>query len=169
MSGINKITDKIVQDAKDAAAKVKADAEARAKEILAQANSDVKSKKSELKEAAEQVADMSVQQIISAAKMDAKKCMLGAKQEVVNEAFVNSVKRILYLPDEEYVTIVDKMVKAVPDSENMELEMLPRNGELLKGGFLLKRGDVTLNYSFKAIADEVRGKIEQDVIKMLGW
>lgn len=170
MAGIDDIIAEILKEAHGKADAILAEARAEADRIFQENENVIQSKKSLMREQTQKLAAFNSSRSMTSAQLTARNRILDAKQNVISTAFQNAVRKILQMPDDEYIKIVDSMVKKVPDSSKMKLEMIPRDAESMSGGFLLK-GDngVILNFSFKDIADSIREKIEPQVIKRLGW
>ncbi len=109
MNGIEKITARIEADAKAEVAEILREAEEKAAAIReqykAQAASEAKAAEAEGKEAARRQAE----RLESAAHMEAKKRLLAAKQDCLNEAFEKAQAQLLALPDAEYAQMLAQM------------------------------------------------------------
>ena len=109
MKGIEKITARIQQDANaDIAAQMKA-AEEKAAAVRAQYEAQAREEIAKAAENAEKAALQLVERAESAARMDAKKLILSAKQECIDKAFAQAAKNLLTLPEEEYVDLLARI------------------------------------------------------------
>ena len=109
MKGIEKITARIQQDANaDIAAQMKA-AEEKAAAVRAQYEAQAREETAKAAENAEKAALQLVERAESAARMDAKKLILSAKQECIDKAFAQAAKNLLTLPEEEYVDLLARI------------------------------------------------------------
>ncbi len=109
MKGIEKITARIEQDANaDIAAQMKA-AEEKAAAVRAQYEAQAREETAKAAENAEKAALQLVERAESAARMDAKKLILSAKQECIDKAFAQAAKNLLTLPEEEYVDLLARI------------------------------------------------------------
>ena len=109
MKGIEKITARIEQDANaDIAAQMKA-AEEKAAAIRSQYEAQAREETAKAAENAEKAALQLVERAESAARMDAKKLILSAKQECIDKAFAQAAKNLLTLPEEEYVDLLARI------------------------------------------------------------
>lgn len=109
MKGIEKITARIEQDANaDIAAQMKA-AEEKAAAIRSQYEAQAREETAKAAENAEKAALQLVERAESAARMDAKKLTLSAKQECIDKAFAQAAKGLLTLPEEEYVDLLARI------------------------------------------------------------
>lgn len=109
MKGIEKITARIEQDANaDIAAQMKA-AEEKAAAIRSQYEAQAREETAKAAESAEKAALQLVERAESAARMDAKKLILSAKQECIDKAFAQAAKGLITLPEEEYVDLLARI------------------------------------------------------------
>ena len=109
MKGIEKITARIEQDANaDIAAQMKA-AEEKAAAVRAQYEAQAREETAKAAENAEKAALQLVERAESAARMDAKKLTLSAKQECIDKAFAQAAKGLITLPEEEYVDLLARI------------------------------------------------------------
>ncbi len=109
MKGIEKITARIEQDANaDIAAQMKA-AEEKAAAIRSQYEAQAREETAKAAENAEKAALQLVERAESAARMDAKKLTLSAKQECIDKAFAQAAKGLITLPEEEYVDLLARI------------------------------------------------------------
>ena len=113
-SGADKIVSNIMSDAQ---AKVDAnisEAQLKVDEILAKGEKNAEATKVKISDDASKQADMRYQQIISEAKMNARRAELGAKEEVIEEAFNKATEDLTNMAntnDPEYVDALVEMIK----------------------------------------------------------
>lgn len=170
MSGIDEITAEILKEAQDKADAILTKAKEQVDKINKNVEEDIENRRALIRSQAEKISRSNSNRLMASAQLTARNRILDAKQDVISTAFENAVKKLLQMPDDEYVKIVDGMVKKIPDSDKMKLEMIPRNADFMTGGFLLKSDDgIILNFSFRDVADDIREKIEPQVMKRLGW
>ena len=152
------------------------------KQIIDKANSEALEVKKRLKAGAE---------------LEARKQRLQAKQEVVEEAFSQAIKKLNSLPDDQYFSIIVDLIVNSASNDSGEIILSGRDKERLpsdfeekvnknlsskrssgnftlsdetrdiNGGFILKMGNVEINNSFDAIIRMKRNEIEADVIASL--
>jgi V/A-type H+-transporting ATPase subunit E len=94
------------------------DANAEVSEIKAKAEKTAEAEKTKILENGKKQSDMRYQQIISEAKMNARRAKLGAKEEVIEAAFnqaTGELKAIASSGDEEYEIALTKMIKEAAD------------------------------------------------------
>ena len=129
MNGIEKITARIQQDAqadrdsllqkaRDQAAAIGAEYEARA-----QAAADAAAEKAEL------AARQQRERLESAAQMEAKQLVLAAKQTCVDRAFDRALEELGALPEEAYVSLLARMAVRASQTGQEELILSPADRE----------------------------------------
>ena len=94
------------------------DANAEVSAIQAQAEKTAEAEKAKILENGKKQSDMRYQQIISEAKMNARRAELGAKEEVIEAAFdkaTNDLKSIASSGSEEYDDSLTKIIKEAVD------------------------------------------------------
>ena len=113
-SGADKIVSNIMSEAQ---AKVDAnisEAQAKVEAILADGEKRAEATKVKISDDAAKQADMRYQQIISEAKMNARRAELGAKEDVIEEAFSKATEDLTHMAntnDPEYVDALVEMIK----------------------------------------------------------
>lgn len=171
------IIDKIISTAKAEADEIIANADKSADEIIKKAERTA----AELTEKAKADAEAETEKIrskeISSAKTEAKKLMLAEKQSIINDIINEAYGRLTHLSEEEYKKTVSAMLKDVP-KEGCEIILSAKDkpvlGDTVKnagyvlsdesrdidGGFIVKNGDIELNFSFSSILS-----VEQEEIR----
>lgn len=163
---LESIIEKIINDANENALSVKNEALNKAKQIEKQATQDAEALKMQIISQAEKDAQINADRIISSTRLECRKQELDAMQKTINKCFDLAVEKLVNLPDDEYQRLIDKMVKSVDGNESMELVQIPKEK---KGGFLLKKGEITLNFSFDMLSKSLKEKLQQQVVEILGW
>ena len=151
MNGIEKITARIDQYASADVAVIAKDAEEKAAAIRAkyQAEADDAAKKAE--DAGAKAAAQRLERLEGAAKMDAKKMILSAKQDCLDQAFAKAHKALLALPEEKYVDLLARMAVKASSTGREELLLNSRDqkkvgAEVVKKANALKKGvELTLS------------------------
>ena len=108
-SGADKIVSNIMSDAQAKADVNKSEAQVKVDAILADGEKRAEATKVKISEDAAKQAEMRYQQIISEAKMNARRAELGAKEEVIEEAFSKATED--FTNDSEYVDALVEMIK----------------------------------------------------------
>lgn len=117
-SGTNKIVSSIMSEAQEKADLIIQDANAEVSAIQAKAEKNAEAEKTKILENGKKQSDMRYQQIISEAKMNARRAELGAKEEVIEAAFnqaIGELKVKASSGDDEYEDSLSKMIKEAAD------------------------------------------------------
>ena len=113
-SGTDKIVSSIMSEAQEKADVIIQDANANVSEITAKAEKTAEAEKIKILENGKKQSEMRYQQIISEAKMNARRAKLGAKEEVIEAAFnqaTGELKAKAADGDEEYKDSLAKMIQ----------------------------------------------------------
>ena len=117
-SGTDKIVSSIMSEAQEKADVIIQDANANVSEITAKAEKTAEAEKIKILENGKKQSDMRYQQIISEAKMNARRAKLGAKEEVIEAAFnqaTGELKEKAADNDDAYKDSLSKMIKEAAD------------------------------------------------------
>ncbi len=110
MNGIEKITARIQTDMKAEVEEILKNAETKAAEIRAEYEAKAKAEAETAADAHREAAARQKERLESAAKMDAKKELLAAKQACLDEAFEKARKKLLNLSEDDYVDLLAHLV-----------------------------------------------------------
>ena len=117
-SGTDKIVESIMSEAQGKADVIIQDANAEVSAIQANAEKTAEIEKTKILENGKKQSDMRYQQIISEAKMNARRAKLGAKEEVIEAAFnqaTGELKEKASSGNDEYKDSLSKMIKEAAD------------------------------------------------------
>ena len=117
-SGTSKIVESIMSVAQEKADGIIQDANAEVSQINANAEKTAEAEKTKILENGKKQSDMRYQQIISEAKMNARRAELGAKEEVIEAAFnqaIGELKTKASSNDSDYEHALGKMIKEAAD------------------------------------------------------
>ena len=117
-SGTDKIVSSIKSEAQGKADVIIQEANAEASQINAKAEKTAEAEKTKILENGNKQSDMRYQQIVSEAKMNARRAELGAKEEVIEAAFnkaTEELKATASSGSEEYEASLSKMIKEAAD------------------------------------------------------
>ena len=117
-SGTSKIVESIMSVAQEKADGIIQDANAEVSQINAKAEKTAEAEKTKILENGKKQSEMRYQQIISEAKMNARRAELGAKEDVIDAAFnqaIGELKTKAASGDEEYKDSLSKMIKEAAD------------------------------------------------------
>ena len=117
-SGTDKIVSSIMSEAQEKADVIIQEANAEVATITAKAEKTAETEKIKISDNGKKQSEMRYQQIISEAKMNARRAELGAKEEVIEAAFdkaTDDLKDIASSGSEEYEIALTKMIKEAAD------------------------------------------------------
>jgi len=142
-------------------------------------------------------AEERLERLKSAAQMERRKLILGAKQEVVGEAFELALSRLSALPEETYAQLLTRLVLQASSTGREQLVFSARDrnrvgkqvvvaaNDALSGegkaglltlaeenreiqaGFIMVDGDVEINCAFETLVRLKREKLEKAVAEIL--
>ena len=112
MHGIEKITGQIDADVQKEIDAALDQARAQAKEIEARYESQAQTQGEALRRKGEQDAALRRERLVDVARLEARKTLLAAKQDLVGQAFDLALKKLLELPDQEYIALLAKLAVA---------------------------------------------------------
>ena len=197
MKGVEKITERILAEANEAANAAKSEAEAKAKEILEEFEGKARQTYEQMVATGRTEAAAAAERKVRTAKLQAKKDILGTKQEFINKAYTIAQESILAMPEDEYVDLLarkaceasisgeeavilnedDRSVlgKKVVEAANALLAAAGKKASLtlsdetekMIGGLFLKQNDVSVNCSIDSIIGTFREDLDVKVAKVL--
>lgn len=197
MSGADKLKEKIISEAAGQAEKVLAEAKKRAEEIVAGAQKQADVRKKLILEQAQLQAEERRRRARTIAELDARKALLGAKEELIEDTFRQALARLGALQSAELRDVLRPMLLAAAQSGkeeiivsaggrelftpefiaavNKALEEQGKQGGLIlsdetreiQSGFILRSGEVEINNSFESILRMQRDQLEPEVAAAL--
>lgn len=197
MTGTEKIKAKILEDAENKAYQIEEQARQEAQSITGQALKEAEMKRAEILKKAEAEGQETYRRLISVAGLEARKELLKAKQDMVEEAFTKAIEKITGLPDAEYQKMLEEMVAGAASDGAGEILLSERDGKRVdgnfveninrclktagkngtvrlsdekiqtEGGFVLRYGEMEINGTFEIVFDMLRPEIEGDVVNIL--
>ena len=193
MNGIEKITARIAEDGKAENDALLAQARAQAAEIAAKYQAEAKAAADEILEHGRKSAEARARHLDSTAQMECRKAVLAAKQDVIEEAFQAAHKKLLDLPQAEYVTFLaglaakasvtgkEKLIFSADDQAQVGKDVVAAANKKLPagaltlaeetrpmdGGFILSDGAVEVNCTFDTLIRLQRGALAGEVAKAL--
>ncbi|XVG95411.1 V-type ATP synthase subunit E [Eubacteriales bacterium KG127] len=194
---VEKITSKILEDAKFQADSILTDAKLRADGIIKDAQDRAESLLKEYKTRGEEERDKLIERKKSVAEIDGRKLTLQIKQDVIGKAFDLAADKIANMEKDKYIVFLcdviessgisggeivmnetqrnqlgKELVKAV--NERMKGELVGENSFVLSeetksmiGGFMIKKGDIYFNGSLENLLQEEKDKIISSVAEKL--
>jgi V/A-type H+-transporting ATPase subunit E len=138
MNGINKITDKIAEDARLEADSIIANAKAQAAEIANKYAVLAKEESRVLLAAGEVRSKGILNRAVSAAEKESKQQLLATKQKMISKAFDIALQKLIALPENEYIDLLSRLAAnaSTTGSETLVLSSRDLNAygdRILKG------------------------------------
>jgi len=164
MTGLENITQKILDEANEKAKILIDSANTQAIQIKKSADVDIKVKQEQMKKRTEENAMAQAHRIVAAAQLDGKKEYLAAKQEIIDSVFEKAIAYLTSLNDSEY----DELIKSMSFGVSGDITLLPRDKEKgTGGGFVAKNGNIEYNFSFEALAKNAKEHLEKELVSIL--
>ncbi len=189
---IEKITSKILDDAKDQAEASLNEARLRAESIVNDAREKAKELEMSLTSSGEVERDKLMGRRKSVAEIDGRKIVLAEKRKLIDKAFEKAADIIASMDKEEYTGLLfEKIIQGEAKGCELVLNQKDRDsiGEILvskvnkelgegslklseevrniKGGFLLKRGRIYINSSIENMISDVKEELITEVAEKL--
>ena len=197
MNGIEKITARILSESQCAVDAVKQEAAARCAEIAAAGDAAAKEEYWKLLKKGTEDAEKRGERLDSVAQLEAKKQILGAKQQLISEVFELAAEKLIAMPEEENVAFLaalavrasrtgaeeviftaetrDKIGAQVVEKANSIISASGKKAELklsgesreMRGGLILRDGSIEMNCSLDALIDGVKNDVTGQVAEIL--
>ncbi|WP_295579096.1 V-type ATP synthase subunit E [uncultured Oscillibacter sp.] len=193
MNGIEKIAAQITAEVQAEIDQTLAVAREEAAGVTARFQAQAGAEDRDLAARNEKAAAEREERLVSMAQMEARKVRLAAKQEMVEQAYVLALEKLCAMPDERYTeAVAELLVQAAPDGRGEVIlapEVRGRIGEAavalanqrlgkgqlalsaesrpIRGGFILKRGNVEVNGTFETLVRLQRAETAGAVAKQL--
>lgn len=192
MNGIEKITQLIESDAQAEIDRILGDARDEAARIAAQYQGQADAEAAELAAKNEKAAAEREERLVSVAQMEARKVTLGAKQEMVEKAYIRALEKLCAMPDEQYVAVLADLLVQASSSGHEEVVFSPEDRERvgkaavekanavsgkklvlsaesqsIQGGFILKDKNVEVNCTFETLVRLQKAETAGAVVKKL--
>lgn len=193
---VEKITSKILEDAKAQADAITLDANLRAEGIVNDAKESAESLMESYKTRGEEEKLKLIDRKKSVAEIDGRKITLGVKQELIDKAFNAAAEKIASMESDKYVDFLVEKIKASGVKEG-EIVMNPNQREEIGtkfvdrlnqafatdaetkgftlseetvdaiGGFMVKNGQIYMNGTLENLIEEEYGEIVSSVVEKL--
>lgn len=185
---VEKITARILQEAQDEAAALKAKAEAERDAMLQKAKDEAAMQTLTMQQKAQTDALLLKERRKSVAELEARKLHLSAKQEMIEAAFDEAAEQLVHMDQEEYKKFllsllapyykqVGEIVLNERDKKNLERKLMAELTESpmvvaedtanIKGGFILRQGCVSINASVEKLLEQVKKDITVQIAETL--
>lgn len=197
MANIDNLINKIIEDAKKEADSIIAEGEKEKEKIISSKVDEANREKESMISKAKREAATRKERVISNAQLKVRNDKLGAKQQVIDRAFEEAVSQLEKITGDELKAFVNNTIKELNLEGNEEiivdekysniisndfiaeinksLEQIGKKGNIklssekrnIEGGFILAKGGIELNYTFKSLVENLRNEIEQEIIRVL--
>lgn len=193
MNGIERITQRIDEEAQAEIDQILSRGEETAAQIAEQYQTQAKRIAAEMAARNQKSAAEQEERLVSVSQMEARKVTLAVKQEMVEQAFQLALEKLCSLPDDAYSSTVAKLLSsAAPDGQGevifapaqrdtigadavAKANALIDGGKLtlsdqtrpIRGGFILVNGSVEVNGTFETLMRLQKGQIAGEVAKRL--
>lgn len=189
---IENITENILNDAKQTADISIKSAEKTADEIIKNAKNEAEAIKNAAVEKTQKESENLKSRKVSAAELQGRKMVLGAKQDAIKKSFDSALKKLGSMPEDKYIkylteeiikvpncegTIIlnkrdkekigERLIKAVNDKLSAEKFTLSNDTVNSSGGFVLKSGNIEINSTFEALLDSMKDELTNEVASAL--
>lgn len=192
MNGIEKITQLIESDAQAEIDRILGAARAESAETAARYREQADAEAAELAAKNQKAAAEREERLVSVAQMEARKVILGAKQEMVEKAYIRALEKLCAMPEEQYVAVLAGLLAQASSSGHEEAVFSPGDRERvgkaavekanaatgkklklsaetqpIKGGFILKDKNVEVNCTFETLVRLQKAETAGAVVKKL--
>ncbi len=193
MDGIEKIIERVFNEARDEAEKIKAQGAQKAAQIAERARAEAKEKSDLIFSQGKEKAVRQKELLVRVAELDSRKNLLAARQQMIDEAFRAAIERIKALPKEQYIQfLADLASGAAPlgrgelllcakDRDEIGSEVIAAanakvsNGALTlsqetcpgSGGLIVRDGEADMNCSFDTLVRLSRARLSAEVSQIL--
>ncbi len=189
---LEKITERIIEDAREAADRVLRKGEEDAQRVRVRYKKKAKGFEERAMKEAEALAEAKRSQMIHTAQRLARNQILALKQDWIDRVFSEVKRDVLEMPKREYLTFLVNLVKKANLEGNEEIGLAHRDLALRKrldnelrqefpgchfmllespfpieAGIVVKKGQMFLNASIDAVLNELRGQMEREIVDIL--
>ena len=131
-SGTNKIVESIKSEAQEKADKIIQDAQAEIATINSDAEKTAEAEKNKILDNGKKQSDMKYQQIISEAKMNARRAELGAKEEVIEAAFAKATEDLKAKASSDDAEYSESLIKMIEEAGGGDLIVQVKESDVAK-------------------------------------
>ncbi len=197
MNGIEKISNRLIDDAKAEIEKLSAETQAQCDAILSEYRQKAQDEYQKCVDEGTKACEIRVQRLGSTADMEAKKAILAFKQELVEKAFSDAVDQLVNLPRDQYVAFLASQAAAAASFGTEELVFNQRDAEsvgkdtanaanaILKekgiqggltvseetrdipGGVIVRQGNIEVNCAVDTLVQMSRSELASQVAEIL--
>ena len=190
---LEKIVQKILDDADEKAAALLKDSSLKSDEIAKKVDGEAVILKQKILEETELKARIETQRAYASKNLEIRKDILKKKRELVDKAFHEALKVIANLEDKQYIELLERLIagqaaagveyeirfykndgarlkKDFVDNLNAKRNLKLRLGAYIDredSGFIIKKDKIIINFSFSKGMETLRDRIQFDVSKIL--
>lgn len=155
MNGIEKITAKIAADTEAEIAQLTAQTDEKVRSIGEAAKAQADKETADTLARGRKAADERLERLKSAAQMETRKLALGAKQEVLGEAFDLALEKLCSLPEPEYIELLTHLAVEASSTGREQLVFSPKDRARIGKQVVVAANDTLV----KGVAPELPGSI----------
>jgi V/A-type H+-transporting ATPase subunit E len=187
---LDAIIARIKRDADSRVAEVESAAKAKIAEIFSEAEKRAEALETRIQEAGEREAEAARARVISMAELGARKALLAAKQELLDETFTAAAGELGDLNKDDWRAVFKRLISEAGLKGSYEVVTSKREAAFLDdaflkgvkgpkltlaeetreqgGGFVLRGGRTELNFTFAALTRSLRPLLEKELLAVLG-
>ncbi|NPV79381.1 MAG: hypothetical protein HPY52_03750 [Firmicutes bacterium] len=195
--GLMRLQRRILDDAEKEASRIKDAAQAKAEEILKEASAKAEVRYSEIMSAAQKERETRKQRLITLARLDGRRMLLAAKDQALQDVFAEAMNAMVSSYRQRYRDFLRELLAATATYDVQEVifnerdrselasglvsevqDLLKRQGRNvridvsqetrpIRGGFLLRSGNIEINCSVEAIFQNKRDELIPEVAGVL--
>ncbi len=191
MAGTDAIINKILADAEEKASQIKAQAKLDSEHVIHDAEVEAKAVMDEVLKGKQSVIDETVKRQKAVAELDAKKIVLKAKKDAIDEAFRLAKEQLNGLSSEEYFKVVSNMISRyaedgdvvtvsekdkklitkekigkIATAKKIKLTLNKEYGDF-EGGVILSGNGMDKNLTFDVELKTLRDEMETEIADMI--
>ncbi len=181
---------KIKSDAQARVAEIEAAAKTEVEGILAEAEKLAQAAEKRIREAGEHEAESARLRVISMAELNARKRVLQAKQDLLDEVFAGAAEELGALNKKDWRSVFARLVanadldgayEVITSKREVEFLdeaflkgvkkpklKLSKETRELNGGFILRGPKAELNFTFSRLCRSLRPRLERELLGVLG-
>lgn len=194
VSNIESLTSKILEDSENKAKALIEEANLQEKNILDKKKREAEIERKSIVDKADAEAKIRAERVISNAEIQVRNMKLEAKQKVLDRVFTESLEKLSAISKDKTLEFIKKSILSLEIEGNEELivgeniasdnfiaeinsslKNLGKKGELklsaekrdIKGGYILAKSGVEINYTFEALVKLMRDELEAEVAGIL--
>ena len=155
MEGINKITQKIAQDAQTEINRLMSETDQKIQAIRADAAAQAQEEAEAVVERGRAAAGERLERLGSASQMERRKLELAAKQEVLGEAFELALEKLCTLPEKDYIDLLTRLALEAATSGKEQIIFSPKDRNKVGKQVVMAANDALLKNRSPSLPEEV--------------